>query len=193
MSASDKGLSDTYWIASYGNNFVSTENAHGITVDNNDGSVYAVGNTYDQSGSSGSPYSKIFLVKYDKSGTLQWQRTLDGSGEEYGRGVGVDSSGDIYICGHSDLNSYGNATDIVIAKYNSSGVIQWQKRFGGSSYEYSTSGMKVDGDGNSYIPMQDNSTHNTSVLGWVSFDSSGNKRYQRTVNNTSTSFDGMGA
>jgi len=191
--APDKGLSDTYWIASYGNNFVSTENAHGIAVDDNDGSVYAVGNTHDQSGSGGSPYSKIFLVKYDKSGTLQWQRTLDGSGEEYGRGVGVDSSGNVYICGHSDLNSYGGASDIVIAKYNSSGVIQWQKRFGGSSYEYSESGMKVDGDGNSYIPMRDNSTDNKSLMGWVSFDSSGNKRYQRTVNNSSTSYDGMGA
>jgi len=184
----DKGLSDTYWFASYGNNSVSTENAHGIAVDNNDGSVYAVGNTADSSN-----YEKIFLVKYDKSGTLQWQRTLGGTGQEYGRGVGVDSSGDVYICGHSDLNSYGSATDVVIAKYNSSGVIQWQKRFGGSNYEYSESAMKVDGDGNSYIPMRDNSTHNgKSLMGYVSFDSSGNKRYQRTVNNTSTSYDGIG-
>ena len=187
----DKGLSDTYWFASYGSNVLSVTDPHGIAVDNNDGSVYAVGNHDDHTVNPSR--SKIFLIKYDKSGTLQWQRNLYGSGNEYGRGVGVDGDGNVYICGHSDLNNYGNASDIVIAKYNSSGVIQWQKRFGGSNYEYAESAMKVDSDGNSYIPMRDNSTHSyKSLMGYVSFDSSGNKRYQRTVNNTSTSYDGIG-
>ena len=132
--APDKGLSDTYWIASYGNNFVSTENAHGIAVDDNDGSVYAVGNTYDQSGSGGSPYSKIFLVKYDKSGTLQWQQSfgsgpLGGTGtggyshsrNEHGLGVTTDPYGNVYVTGfvYRAYQSY-QYTDLLVVKFNSS-------------------------------------------------------------------------
>ena len=82
--------------------------------------VIVVGSVYD--GVNG---SNIQIVKYNSSGVLQWQKQLlspSGFAQDYGRGVTTDASNNVYITGSID-----SLSTPLVAKYNSSGVLQWQK------------------------------------------------------------------
>ena len=88
-----------------------------------------------------------------------------GRGDEYGRGfsIGVDGFGNSYVTGffegsatfgpgeanQTTLTSAGGF-DIFVAKYDSSGALQWAKRAGGTDLEVGV-GIAVDGFGNSYV------------------------------------------
>jgi hypothetical protein len=95
-----------------------------ITVDSS-GNVYFV--TSNISVSEASRVAR--LVKLDTSGNILWQRQLsDATFGSTARGVKVDSSG-VYMVGHS--NGKG-----LLAKYNDSGTIQWQRTItGGELYD----------------------------------------------------------
>jgi hypothetical protein len=101
-----------------------------------------------------------FLAKYDTSGNLLWALNNGGVtaiGDE-GYAVSVDNNDNIYICGKfSDtayfttdtLISQGNG-DIFIAKYNSSGDMEWIKAAGGNDKDVAQS-IVQDDDGNTYV------------------------------------------
>jgi hypothetical protein len=66
-----------------------------------------------------------YLLKYNSSGALQWQRRLAGTRLT---SIDIDSSNNIYIAGNNSSNN------LFIAKYNSSGVIQWQTKLAGATF-----------------------------------------------------------
>ena len=107
----------------------------GVAVDASN-NIYATGYWYDTQ--SVPPYSPIkyrrFTVKYDSSGTLQWQRELSGTGDETGLAISVDSSSNVYTIG----SSASSAGTVVIVKYNSSGTLQWQRYI-------SNTGLNING------------------------------------------------
>ena len=53
---------------------------------------------------------------------------------DYGNGVNIDSSGNIYMTGYTlgdlDGNTSSGLDDIFLVKYNSSGTKQWTKQLG---------------------------------------------------------------
>ena len=121
-----------------------TDIANGIAVDSS-GNSYIIGRT-----SSGGAGGNDFLIaKYDTSGNLEWQRTLGGTDYETGRGVAVDSSGNVYVTGSTQYGPAGS-NDVLIAKYNSSGVIQWQRTLGASGVD-NAFGITTDNSGNIYF------------------------------------------
>ena len=145
------------------------------------GNVYVVGTTYISDSSFG---NQIFIVKYNTSGTLQWQRTLGAANwsSERGYGVSTDSLGNVYVFGNIDPGPNGNR-DFAIAKYNTSGTLQWQRILGGSNDEFNgLGGIDTDSSGNVYI------TGNTGSAGAGSgdlfiakYNSSGTIQWQRTL------------
>ena len=98
-----------------------------------------------------------FLVKYNASGVEQWLQKGGGSSTDYGRGVAVDASGNVYLAG--DIYGTGNCTfgtvtvngagayDAFIAKYNNAGTIQWVRTGGGALNDRFTA-ASVDPSGN---------------------------------------------
>jgi FlgD Ig-like domain len=97
----------------------------------------------------------IFVAKYNASGVHQWSQRFGSTSGDEGMAVGVDGSGNVVVAGYfqgtvdfggGNLNSAG-ISDIFVAKYNSSGVHQWSKRFGsfGTDVGYA---IAVDGSGN---------------------------------------------
>ena len=72
----------------------------------------------------------FWTVKYNNAGTYQWGRLLGGTGSENGLAIETDDSGNVYIGGFnaSDLAHTSVTQTLLLAKYNSSGTIQWQKR-----------------------------------------------------------------
>jgi uncharacterized delta-60 repeat protein len=77
----------------------------------------------------------LTLLKYNSSGTLQWQRTL-GTVDDVAKGLAVvtDSSGGVYVVGETE-NDDTNDENILVAKYNASGVLQWQRQIDAGSYD----------------------------------------------------------
>ena len=93
------------------------------------GNVYVTGYTYgDFDGNKNLGSKDIIIVKYNSSVTKQWTKQYGTSSDDEGKGITLDSSGYIYITGHTNGGLYGNTnagyTDIFLMKLDSSGIIQ---------------------------------------------------------------------
>lgn len=99
-----------------------------------------------------------FIAKYTVDGQLQWVR-VDG-GNEWDESISItcDTSGNVYSTGvvegsatfsSTTVRSIGS-TDIFVAKYDSTGSMQWVKNFG-SIYEDKGTGICYDYNGNIYV------------------------------------------
>ena len=155
----------------------------GIALDSSGNNVY-IGN-YTKS--SGSGNYDIHTAKYNSSGTLQWKRTLGGSGLDYNEaGIAVDSSGNAYITGNTNSSGAGGY-DAVIAKYNSSGTLQWQRTLGAGSNDYSVGEPAIDSSGNFYIVGNTRSggAGGADIL-IAKYNSSGIVQWQRTLGGSNT-------
>lgn len=84
----------------------------------------------------------IFLIKFDVDGNWEWTKTWGGSFWDSGSSLYADSDGNVYVTGHYrgtvDFNPDGGGThmatgawDAFLSKFNSAGVWQWTKVWGG--------------------------------------------------------------
>jgi uncharacterized delta-60 repeat protein len=144
----------------------------GIAVDSSS-NVYVVGSQFV---TSPSVNYHIQIAKYNSSGTIQWQRSLSSTRSEQAYAVAVDSSSNVYICGTAEDSG---ASDIFqIAKYNSSGTLQWQRSLtGGSS---NPRAITVDSSSNVYVcGYSTNSGSNNVQI--AKYNSSGTIQWQRIL------------
>ncbi|MFX1497671.1 MAG: SBBP repeat-containing protein [Promethearchaeota archaeon] len=130
------------WNCTWGGS--SSDMGTGVAVDSTD-NVYLVGYTY----SFGAGYYDMVLAKYNSLGVQQWNRTWGGSSIDEGTGVAVDSADNVYLAGYT-YNFGAGSGDMVLAKYNSLGVQQWNCTWGGSSLDEGT-GVAVDSADNVYL------------------------------------------
>lgn len=93
-----------------------------------DGGFVIAGTTF----SYGSGGSDIYLIKINASGTLLWDTTYGGSGNEEGRGIAIDPAGNIYIAGAISSIGYGNY-DAYLLKIAPNKDTVWTKYFGSAA------------------------------------------------------------
>jgi hypothetical protein len=98
-----------------------------------------------------------FAAKFNSStGALTWNTFLGASGTDYGRGIAVDGSGNVYVAGQSDaawgspVRAYAGGSDAFAVKLNSAGSLTWNTFLGGSGSDNGY-GIAVDGSGNVYV------------------------------------------
>ncbi len=121
-----------------------------VALDNS-GNVYVTGHTE----SFGSGHYDVFLLKFDPSGSLQWQRIWGGKGYDVGYSVGVGSSGNVYVAGST--SSFGaGGSDAFLLKFDPSGNLLWQRTWGGS-YADSAYALTIDSNENIYVTGQTSS------------------------------------
>jgi len=85
----------------------------------------------------------FWVLKLDSSGSIQWQNTIGGNGQDFLNSIQLTNDGG-YICGgYSDSNVSGDksenskgGTDYWIVKLDSAGNVQWDKTIGGSLWDY---------------------------------------------------------
>ena len=143
---------------------VSGDVGWGIGLDQNR-NIYTIGEfEYTAGFSAGDSITvygsnDIFLSKFDNAGNYLWAQHFGGSSDDKGKAIAVDTNGDCYITGYFssngnfgsvNLTSSSSSNDVFIAKTNSSGVIQWAKK-GGGTKEDRGRGIVLDGQGNVYI------------------------------------------
>lgn len=122
-------IDSTPWHRQSGS--ADSEMLRGMTVDQS-GNVYVVGNW----GNNSTLPVQIAFYKYSSNGDLGWTKIF-GSG--WAEGVVVDSEGDVYITGYTNIAMDGNThkgnMDVFISKYDASGTLQWTKQPGTSANE----------------------------------------------------------
>jgi hypothetical protein len=87
------------------------------------------------------PWPDGWVVKLDNVGAILWQKCLGGSGADDVYSIQSTIDGGYIIVGYTgsndgDVTSYHGSNDIWVVKLSQTGVIQWQKCLGGSSYEW---------------------------------------------------------
>lgn len=150
-----------------------TKVAYGVAIDSSN-NVYVAGYGDDGLGSY-----EIRIAQYNSSGTLQWQRKLGGSGvtDERAFGVAVDSSGNVYVNGYSIVSGI---IKLQLAKYNSSGTIQWQREVNSGTDQFNGYGVAVDSSANVYA-VGDLYISGVGGLGLVKYDTSGTLQWARRL------------
>ncbi len=137
----------------------------------------------------------FWIVKLDRSGTIQWHKSLGGHRTEEARSVQQTADGGYIVAGSTKSNDgdvSGNhgfewPMDSWIVKLNASGTIQWQKCLGGSKSERANSIQQTaDGGyivaGNTESNDGDVSGYHGQVDGWiVKLDRSGNIQWQKSL------------
>lgn len=105
--------------------------------------------------------SDAWLVKTDKNGTEQWNRTFGGRGTDEATSVQQTDDGGYIFTGFT--SSYGIGGDVWLVRTNSSGHELWNRTFGkdGSDHGWSViqgadGGFVVAGDIDNYVPNNDN-------------------------------------
>ncbi|MBU2646678.1 SBBP repeat-containing protein [bacterium] len=155
------------------------------------GNIIALGST---SSASNNGNGGGTIVKYNSSGTVLWNVTLN---PEYRQAIETDSSDNIFTVGRSSTNQQ------LLAKYNSSGTEQWTAaigEFGGSvSDGRSTAyGIALDASGNIYTVGStqyadtfdghntfDGSTHTDKQdATLVKYNTSGTKQWSAVIGTT---------
>jgi hypothetical protein len=151
------------WVRSAGGE--GGDDGKGICVDK-DGFVYVTGEIEGPTAdfdhitvSASNNVNDTFIAKYSPDGTIIWVKVATGQNRNKGRGITVDSKGDVYITGDfesyiSFSNTIGFASngnkDIFTAKYSTNGNFIWAKRGGGAGADQG-SAISTDENGNVYV------------------------------------------
>lgn len=141
----------------------------------NDSALASSGNIYTCGGwSNSSGGTQGIIVKYNSSGTLQWQRTLTEpsvaavDSNVYCYALEIDSSENVYVIAKATSSSI-----IYLLKYNSAGTLQWQRKI---TESIAMSHMKLitDSSGISYVTYV-----NATGMIIIKYDASGTIQFQR--------------
>jgi len=171
------------WVSQLGAATMGTdadgdEIGRGIAVGSS-GNIYVTGYTSGTLGgeTNGGGYD-VFVAKFNSAGTKQWISQLgdatmgtDADRSEFGWGIVLDNSNNIYVTGYTDgtlggepngdgkplLPPNGNNRDVFVAKFNSSGTKQWVSQLGAATMgtdagaEDVGTGIVLDSSGNIYV------------------------------------------
>jgi hypothetical protein len=163
-----------------------------------DGGYIVVGQTESNDGDvSGYHGGKDFwVVKLNSTGSIEWQKTLGGSGWDQAWSVRQTSDGGFIVAGHSnskDGDPSGNhgELDFWVVKLSEIGVIEWQKTLGGSLNDFAYAIHQTPDGG--YILTGEVDSANGDVTGFhgntdywvVKLSSLGAIEWQRALGSTS--------
>ncbi len=160
------------WQKTYGNS--DGEVAESIYQTSDTGYIVA-GNTR----SFGAGNNDFWVLKLNANGTVAWQKTYGGSGQDYARSIEQTSDGGYIVAGYTNSFGAGN-NDFWVLKLDSSGAVQWQKTYGGSKQDYLRSIHQTSDGG--YIAVGSTNSFGTGAWDiWVlKLDSNGTVQWQRT-------------
>ena len=150
----------------------------------------------------------IFITANVSGQTVIWAKKGLSPGFDYGNAIVADDSGNVYVTGQIEftsvfdnisLTSYGQH-DIVVAKYNSVGVLKWIRKAGGPEGDIGL-GIGIDSSHNVYVTgeIEGVARFNSSITltsagnndGFIAkYDVNGNVLWAKRFGNSSSSDKG---
>lgn len=137
----------------------------------------------------------LWVVKLDENGSIQWQQTYGGTGQEWGRHIQLTTDGGYILAGHNttanengDVHGNKGGFDFWILKLSNSGQLEWQQSLGGSSLDLAYR-IQQTADGN-YVVFGGTKSIDGNVTGkstsdadyWlVKLDPVGNILWEKTI------------
>ncbi|HLG35507.1 MAG TPA: T9SS type A sorting domain-containing protein [Bacteroidia bacterium] len=169
------GFGNIQWQKALGG--TANDDAYSVQQTSDGGYIvlgYSYSNDGDVTGNHGG--WDYWLVKVDGTGTIQWQKTLGGTMNDWAYSIEQTSDGGYIVAGSSQSNDgdvtghHGTASsfDYWLVKLDPAGSIQWQKSLGGSSFDWAHS-IKQTTDGG-YIAAGYSSSNDGDVTGNHSYD-----------------------
>lgn len=152
----------------------------GSAIDSNN-KIYTCGYARTQQAS----YDQGFWSRYDADGSNFISRSLLGTNTSNGfcvwYNMDVDPSGNVFLAGVSNFGSSGYVVGVV-AKYNSSAALQWQRKIGPDANLTYLRSVAVDADGTYIYAAGYTTTHGsgqgaTCIL--LKYNTSGSLQWQR--------------
>lgn len=128
-----------------GNLYVTGAYSYGITLGDS---------TYQSKGGA-----DLYMIKYNPSGLILWQRSVGGTGWDEAAAIAADAGGNAYLAGvFSDtlvvdgqqIVSDSGSSDIFLAKFDPYGALVWLKKYGGPGYDR-VGDLTIQPNGNIYL------------------------------------------
>jgi hypothetical protein len=177
-------LGNQLWSAIFNGSASSLDEARDIAVDKN-GNVFVTGYT----ASTGPNYDYI-TIKYNNSGVQQWANSYNGTGNGYDEAyaLAVDTNGNVYVTGGSDVTSQGS--NYVTIKYNGAGVQQWATSYNGpgNSIDAATQ-IKLDAQFNVYVSGHSYGSGTDLDIATIKYNNAGTQQWVSRFNGTLNLFD----
>lgn len=158
------------WAQHYGGGSVDIPYSIKVT---NDGGTIVAGYTDSKSGDvspqANRDYWDLWVLKLDRCGVIQWERSFGGTGYESARDIAQTPDGGYIVLGETNstdggvIAGYGGTKDIWLLKLDASGSLQWQKRYGGSGLDIGNH-IELTPDG-SYLIAASSSSNDGDITG----------------------------
>ncbi len=173
------------WQKTYGGS--GYDEAHSI-IQTSDGFLIA-GQTNSTNGNVTGNHGSYdgCLLKLDNAGAIQWQKTIGDSMGDFMRCIIQTSDGGYITAGYSSKSGTHGSNDYWVVKLSSAGAIQWQKLYGGSSFDYAYTIIQCNDGGYAVAGAATSSNgdvtgHHASYDSWViKLDSTGNIQWQKSL------------
>ena len=183
----DDTTGNQLWVARYNGPANSYDFVYAIALDSS-GNVYVTGSSYDSD--TGPDYA---TVKYDTTGTQLWATRYNGPGNstDYAEAIAVDSSGNVYVTGHS--YGIGTGPDYATVKYDTAtGNEEWVARYNGpASFSDVARAIAVDTSGNVYVTGREKISDSATGYDYatVKYAPNGTELWVASYNGPGNSYD----
>ncbi|MBW1799445.1 MAG: SBBP repeat-containing protein [Deltaproteobacteria bacterium] len=141
-----------------------------ITVDNS-GNIYVTGGSNATWGTPVNAFAgdyDAFVARLDRDGNRIWNTFMGSAAWDYGYGIALDNSGNVYVAGDSEatwgtpINALAGGYDVFAAKLDSDGNRIWHT-FMGSTGDDLQAYTAIDSAGNVYVTGLSPATWGTPV------------------------------
>ncbi len=137
-------LGEVQWRKTFGG---WTDDRGNSIINTLDGGFVLTGSTSSNDGDfkgMDSGGSDIIVMKLDSRGEVQWRRSLGGWGDDYGVSIITSTDGGYVVTGNTESNDRDfkgmnkGYIDIIVAKLNEGGKVEWKKTIGGNGSDVVT-------------------------------------------------------
>jgi hypothetical protein len=164
------------WAKTYGG--TGSEHVGSVQLTSDNGYILA-GHT----SSFGAGLIDGWVLKLDSSGVVQWQKTYGGSSHDFAESVQLTSDNGYIVTGRTESFGAGDS-DAWLLKLDSSGIVQWQKTYGGTGYEGDTLIQQTSDNGHILAGRTDSFGAGFYDIWLLKLDSSGVVQWQKTYGGT---------
>ena len=189
---------DIEWEKTFGG--LGNERPNHIQQTSDDGYIVAgLSNSNDSDVSGNHGDNDFWILKITEDGTIQWQKSLGGTGDDWGQHIEQTTDDGYIVTGFSfsndgDVSGNQGERDYWIVKLDEDGVINWEKSMGGSDVDWPLCIRQTSDEG--YIIAGGALSNDGDIIGnhggqdaWIiKLDNSGTIEWQKVLGGSDNDF-----